>query len=373
MTRFLLLGDVIRDFNLMEYPRALSHNYQALSTTVQVEVPGGVRYLRDLIDKVMPYKSADIQCPGDAWENNAVKVFNAWKQFPKSAKDRKMVWRIGRIVGRTEPHRDICIDMVKADIEKASKTDFLVIENLGLGWLESFLSGEASLGGKLLQKAHPEQIILKLSSLGKGLPFMKTPGCLDKMTVLLSAHTLRGRGAAISEGLSWDKTIEDTVQEFETGLSFFDLALCRRVIVLFSAEGAAVFGREGSAAKIRLQKCLYHPSRYEGSFKAGHPEQMSGSLSFVTAAVVRHLALEQQYPLFAALSLALAAIRKQYEEGVPEDEKAKEPEYRFDFEKQKSSLCAVLTLTDCLSAKPAAIDGKKDGRGKDQETKEGAG
>ncbi len=360
MTRFLFLGDVIQDFNLMEYPPVPSHNYQALPKTMQVELAGGVRYLRDLINDVMPEKSADIQCPGDGWGNNAIKVFNAWKQFPRTTNDKKMVWRIGRIVGRTEPRQNICVDMVKADIKKATKTDFLVIENLSLGWLESFLSEEDSLGKELLEKAQPKQIILKLSSLNKGLPFAKTPDCLDKMTIVISAHTLRERGAAISEGLSWDRTIEDTVQEFETGLSSLDLALCRRVVVLFSAEGAAVFEREGNAAKIHLQKFLYHPSQYEGSFKADHPEQMSGSLSFVTAATVRHLALGKQYPLFVALSLSLGAIRKQYVEGIQEDEKTKDHENRFSFEKHKESLCAVLTLTDCLSAETLMANGKKD-------------
>lgn len=384
MNKILILGDVIQDFNLMEYPPVPSHTYQALPKTIQVKAPGGVRYLRDLINKIMPDKSVDIQCPGDAWETNAIKVFNTWKQFPKVPNDKgKKVWRIARIIGRTDLDRDRCKECVIKDLSNSAVTDIdmLIIDDLGLGWMEALLSLESSdskensakkepeevkeppLKKLLLENTNPDQIILKLSSLDKGLPFSKDSKLLAKMTVILSAHTLRERGAAISEGLSWDQTIEDTVREFESGLSQFDLALCKRVIVLFSAEGAAVFERGGDPVKFRLQKFLYHPSQYEGSFKANHPGQMSGNLSLVTAAVVRHLVLlerQEKYPLFVALSLALTAIRKQYEDGFQEDEEAKDPNIRFNPEKQLDSPCAILTLPDGLTPKVELSDGEND-------------
>jgi hypothetical protein len=349
MCRILLLGDVIQDWNLMEYPPAPSHAYHSLPKTIQIEAPGGVRYLRDLIKGVVPVQDNDIQCPGDTRKENAVRVFNAWKSFSKATKDTKnKVWRIDRIIGRSEPGVGN-VDMVGNDVKGAKKADLLVIDHLGLGWLEAFMSNEVSLAEELMKKAQPDQIILKMSSLKEGLPFGTARDRLDKLTVVLSAHTLRDRGAAISEGLSWDRTIEDTVREFDGGLSQFDLALCRRVVVLFSAEGAALFERANDSPTVRLRKFLYRPSCYEGSIKSSHPGQMSGNLSFVTAAVIRHLALGMRYPFFVALSLSLAAIRKQYEEGIKENEKATDRETRFDFEKHRESLCEVLTLTDCLS------------------------
>lgn len=236
----------------------------------------------------------------------------------------------------------------------------LVIENLGLGCIETFMPELAS-NKEFLEKVNPENIILKLSSLNPEIPFFKMYDYLDKMTVILSAHTLRERGAAISEGLSWDQTIEDTILEFESGLSQLDLALCRRVVVLFSAEGAAVFERKVEETRVQLHKFLYHPSQYEGSFKANHPGQMSGNLSLVTAAVIRHLVLgKKDYPLFVALSLALTAIRKQYEEGFQENEEAKKPGDRFDPTKHIESLCAILTLTDCLLFESVLVDGNLD-------------
>ncbi|MBI5584929.1 MAG: hypothetical protein HY892_14040, partial [Deltaproteobacteria bacterium] len=370
MIKILMLGDVIQDFNLMEYPPVPSHNYQALPKTSQGVAQGGVLYLRDLIKKVVPEKSAEIQCPADARWDKAIKVFNTWKQFPKEVKDKdRKVWRIDHIIGRTDQDRD-CLECVGEDITKVAKADILVIENLGLGWLGSFMDKELSpfFNQCLLKKKFkPEHIILKMSSLNSGLPF---PDSLNKTTVILSANTLRERGAAISEGLSWDRTIEDTVKEFESGLSQFDLALCQRVIVLFSAEGAALFEKGGKPAKFHLEKFLYHPSQYEGSFKANHPGQMSGNLSLVTAAVVRHLVLlekiekqgkqviNNKYPLFVALSLALAAIRKQYEDGFQEDDQAKDPNNRFKPEKHIDCLSPFLTLTDCLQSKFKFSDGK---------------
>jgi len=288
----------------------------------------------------------------------------------QAAKSKDKVWRIDRIIGRTMPDKEIYSASIKAFAANPTQTNFLVIEDLGLGWMECLTKINPSdkenagkmipaLMEELINNTNPEQIILKLSYLSAGLPFAQYIDYLNKTTVIISAHTLRERGAAISEGLSWDRTIEDTVREFSSGLSSLDLALCRRVVVFFSAEGAAVFKRENKSSEFRLEKFLYHPSQYEGSFKAGHPGKMSGHLSLATAAVIRHLVLGNQYPLFVALSLALIAIRKQQEDGLQENKKAKHKEEQFNFEKHTKNLSDILSLTDCLTAKADSSDGKE--------------
>ena len=366
MKKILMLGDVITDFNLMAYPPAPAQSYQALAKAMQSEMAGGVLYLRDIVKNIIPKETAELLCPGDAIKDAGVKVFNTWKPFPKISKDKAKVWRIDRFIGRTDPDKAALKRHIEEYIKDAPKADLLVIDDLCLGFMECLMAaGDAKkeMAGKttppllkaLLDKTKPEQIILKLSSLNHLQPFIDHG---DKVTVAVGAHTLRERGAAISEGLSWDKTIEDTVHEFSSGLSSLDLARCRRVVVLFSAEGAAVFERNGKAATVSQEKFLYHPSQYEGSFKASRPGKMSGHLSLVAAAVVRHLILDKQCPsLFAALSLALTAIRKQHEDGLPENEKAEKQDERFDFNGHIKTLCEILTCTDFL-ASPVPSDGQ---------------
>lgn len=385
--KILLLGDVIHDFNLMEYPPTPSLSYQALPKTTQIETEGGVLHLRNLITNIMPDETVELQCPGNASEENDVKVYNIWKQVLQNTKDKTKVWRIDHIIGRTEPDKEALRKDIEAYVENAPQTNILVIDDLGLGWVAALMAEKSSqdkekkentasegakapqLVEKLLEKTSPEHIILKLSSLNRGLPFAKDPDYRDKMTVIMDAHTLRGRGAAISEGLSWDQTIEDTVREFEKGLSSLDLALCQRCVVLFNAEGIALFERDIKSSKFRMEKFLYHPSEYEGSFKAKYTGKMSGNLSLVTAAMIRHLVLGEQYPVFVALSLALTAMRKQYEDGIPEDKKSKEPVKRTTFVKQTKTLSDILAFTDCLLPKAVSTDGDKDAEKKLEERK----
>ena len=354
MKTALLLGDVVRDLNIMEYPPVASQHYQSLPTTAQVATPGGVLFLKELLRKAVP-ALGEPMTPARETSATAVDVFTAWKQGPKGkgAGDKRRLWWIDRVIGRSGAP-GIDGTAIAAQVESAGKADLLVIESLGLGWLEALLAGGPSLGEKLLSRVSPQEVVLKLSSLGGGLPFASNPDATGKMTVVLSARALRERGAAISEGLSWDRTIEDTVKEFESGLSSLDLARCRRVVVLFSAEAAAVFERKDGASRARMEKFLFHPSQFEGSFKASHGGKMFGDLSVVTTAVVRSLVERDRYPLFVALSLALTAIRKQQEEGLAEIIDGKGGSGgKFAFGELVESPCAVLTLPERLNDKDA--------------------
>jgi hypothetical protein len=155
------------------------------------------------------------------------------------------------------------------------------------------------------------------------------------MTVILSSEMLRGRGAAISKALSWDKTIEDVVKEFESGLSSQDLARCRRVVINFGAEGAACFTRgtlgvgieEAGAGGVpkpppglvtdsaRLERFVYDTELHEGAWKANHPGDTFGAVSILTACMVRHELDPTDFPVFVAVGRALSAIRENHLQG----------------------------------------------------------
>ncbi len=93
----------------------------------------------------------------------------------------------------------------------------------------------------LREGGKPRRIILKACApLGEGLLWKRLlDSHADRLDVVVSVSDLRARGASISQSLSWDRTIEETVAEFETGISSGDLALVRRVVVHFGSAGAA--------------------------------------------------------------------------------------------------------------------------------------
>jgi hypothetical protein len=106
---------------------------------------------------------------------------------------------------------------------------------------------------KNTNKDYPGKIIIKVSSLQSHASFWAPFWDLllaedrkyaERLTVVLPARVLRERGAAISQGLSWDRTVEETVKEFKHGQSSLDLARCERVIVSFGHEGVVSFSRQ---------------------------------------------------------------------------------------------------------------------------------
>lgn len=150
-----------------------------------------------------------------------------------------------------------------------------------------------------------------------------TDSLADRLVVVMPATVLRARGANISQALSWDRTIEETVREFEIGDSTQDLGCCRRVIVHFGEAGAASFtrcrplplGPEPLLDRLHFERFLYHPDSLEGSPTAKRPGKTFGVTSILTAAVVRHELEPESYPLYLALCHGLAAAEISHEQG----------------------------------------------------------
>ncbi len=150
-----------------------------------------------------------------------------------------------------------------------------------------------------------------------------TDSLADRLIVVMPATVLRATGANISEALSWDRTIEETVREFESGNSTQYLGRCRRVIVHFGDAGAASFtrcqplpdGPEPLLDRLHFERFLYHPDSLEGTWMAKRPGKTFGVTSILTAAIVRHELEPESYPLYIALCHGLAAAEISHEIG----------------------------------------------------------
>ncbi len=328
----LVAGDLIRDHNLVQHPEAPASYLEPMRHTVLHQEAGGAWYLKDLIDLALP-GSPSIMTFGPRRDKRFVSgtnhhinnAFTIWTQYERLRGNGKMVWRIWRFLGCQRP---MTLQQPVPFTEDPASPDLLVIDDLALGfryhkelWPAALLSGRGP--GRILVKTSlpPDD-----SPLWKELLKKKNA---DRLTVVISADALRSRDAGISRALSWDKTIEETVSEFEEGASADDLALCRRAIVHFGCgAGAASFSRlaqpymrrKALLGKARFERFIYHPENLEGTCQARMPGQTFGASSVMAAAIARHLLDGERYSLFLAVGRALEAMRSVHEHGAEIDE-----------------------------------------------------
>ena len=346
MDRILIAGDLVCDNNIAHYPAVPSTHHKLPSKTMLRKRPGGASYLKDIIKlaccditgldfntESVPLCFADSsscrECNDTQPDKDNVfadNVYQIWSLREKEHGSKEKVWRISELLGCEKP--DKVRPMILPDAPE--EPYILVLDNLGMGGFKNIESLK-----ELIEKRASKRIVLKVSSLMIDQPLLDyLLGHADTLTIVLHAETLRERGATISKGMSWDRTIEETVKEFTTGLSAGDLARCERVIVLFGCEGAASFSRHRLSFKdsgnkptdellphTELVHFLFHPREHEGAFKAKRPGSVYGGASIITASVIRHLLQPHDYPLFVALGRALAAVRINHELGGGNEEK----------------------------------------------------
>ena len=321
--RIVVTGDLLKDHYVLRHPMTLSSYYEPFSREVFKDEDGGASYLKQLIDQacsdIQPIPQIDLICPeGDEGVSHA---YTVWSLHDEKIGGERKALRIKEFLGckRALPKAPPMIPLA----------DILVFDDLGLGFsnlnIESFLKIESLYNIKdvvLKTSRRPDdnELFLGLMPLLKAVT--QANGAHEgpstpKLTVVISANLLRARGAAISQGLSWDQTIEDTVCEFETGRSKQDLALCNRVVVRFGTAGVAYFVGPGDGSRhVTLKHFLYHPCEQEGDWEQQHPGQIFGATSIITAALVRHILEPGSFPIFLSLGRALRAARIIHEEGA---------------------------------------------------------
>lgn len=329
--RVLVTGDWVADWNLAR-PQDLPEGYfDGSSMTQLAHRAGGAWYVahliqrvtcRDLvasqpgsdlpqlsvetaraIDQSRPTLKADGSLPSDL-----AYAYSVWWKHPRttSAKKEDEVWRIGRFAGcrRGEPW------IPRSQPATGPLSDILVIDDLNLG----FSSDPRALERALADASSTARIVLKhgVQPAAEGaLPqLLKTGGVAERLWVVLSASSLRQRNAMVSRALSWDQALEDLEAEFRSGPSSRDLARVARVVVHFGLAGASVFDRG------TLHRFYFLPNELEGIWEDERPGRSFGTASVLTAALVRHCADPGSYPLFFAITQALAAQRAVHHEGA---------------------------------------------------------
>lgn len=311
----VVAGDLISHENLVQHlAKDSAHAARPLITTHSRL--GGARRLAALVQIACADVDIAMHEPQDGAGGS--RSYALWTLHERAAGSRDRVWRIRELLG-AQPDGAAASPAPGAGAQEPNP-DLLVLDDQNLG----FRNDPARWSAALREGGKPGRIILKTCApLGEGLLWKKLLGshadCLD---VIVAASDLRDRGASISESLSWDRTIEQTVAEFETGISAGDLALVRRVVVYLGSAGAAVFSRLGARGnstnlieRVRVQRFLYHPEDQESDWENRHSGLTQDDSAILAAAVVRHEIAPASYPLYIGLGRGLAAMRASREVG----------------------------------------------------------
>ncbi|MBW2663217.1 MAG: hypothetical protein JRD93_14800, partial [Deltaproteobacteria bacterium] len=175
----------------------------------------------DLISKACSDLETDVKGPNKRTPRKSTsQAYQLWSLHEKKAGSKEKVWRISQFMGCQTTSQEVSREYLPDD--GSAIPDVLVLDNLCLGFFrENYKLLKAF---KNTNKDYPGKIIIKVSSLQIHAPFWDLLLAEDKkyaerLTVVLPARALRERGAAISQGLSWDRTVEETVKEFEHGHS----------------------------------------------------------------------------------------------------------------------------------------------------------
>ncbi|MCD4691186.1 hypothetical protein K8S17_06970 [bacterium] len=357
MKTVVVCGDLICDHNLVQDPIARPYHHALPRAAVLHRSSGGAWFLQRMIELAIS-GAADFDVTGvcavprgDGDSNLSAEgvshAFQVWSGHKKhqDSKPEETVWRISQFLGC---HRPDAVPSSSAHLclspDDPRSPDVLVIDDLCL----RFREWECLWPAALRDGGDPVSIVLKTSSAGFDSPLwcrLVDAGWLDRLTIVLSADSLRERGGAITRGLSWDRTIEETVAEINEGVSSYHLGRCRRVVIHFGGSGVASFtrcdlsfgsdanspfggdssadatARAPLADSARLERFLYDPEHHEGVRKTGWPGRMFGALSIMAAAVVRYEVSPGDYPLYTAMGRALSAMRANHRMGAGDGSK----------------------------------------------------
>lgn len=315
VTHVIVTGDLLEDHNLIRHRLAPNRHHVPFPCALMNEQAGGAWYTASLLKPICDR-------PGNTLVNHTVtlddaskagtinQAFTLWS--PYEAVSRKgQVWRGSEFLGCQQAHYAGVTSgqaVPTFQFKNVRSPNLVILDDMCLG----FRDRPEMWPAEIKKKSSRTPFILKTS-------FPLTPSKLwdhmlthhaRQLTVVLSVEALRARGAGISRGLSWDRTLEDLQHEFQHGESSRDLARASRTVILLHAEAMCVFAGK------RLERFVFHPDQTEGCTRASLPGHSFGALSLATACTARHLLDPDGFPLFVTLARTLSAIRENHFAGA---------------------------------------------------------
>lgn len=279
----LVCGDTICDVHLYKGRREHASGRETPGTQIEESI-GGAGYLWRVLgalntpgDNAARLEFLPSQNPGDYPLSH--RSFALWESCGKPA-----VWRMTERLGYGGAADDAPTSILPPTNASGSgtKADVIVIDDGALGF-----RNQASTGvwpKALSSDSDKPWVVLKISApLCAGDLWHRVVGSHAEKTVLIvSVEELRREQARITQGISWERTVTDVIDELCNNPQFESLCRCRYLVCVFGREGALVVSRTGDQRKFSL---VFDCGNVEGDWSHDLLGNVPGSTAVLTAAV----------------------------------------------------------------------------------------
>jgi len=305
----LVTGDVVRDVYVYQGDRVFPAQQGRIAPFLS-DRPGGSKGLHELLSAARP-GTVDFGLDEPLPLKDLQPVYTLWKPCEGDTKDVHQkaakgspipkVWRVGQALGYALGAPKLVALRRSAAAE--TRHTVVVIDDAGL----SFRTLPAKVSwpvGVSKDDPQPGWIIHKMAcpiaqgDLWRELIGAQQPARRCNLIVIVAADELRRAGAAISRGVSWERTVSELCSELNDNPAFQPLLnYTRRLMVSFGCVGTVWFDascdqkREGALAEDRAT-LVYDPSLPEGDWKTllQDDHAVYGNLNTFTAAIALGMA-----------------------------------------------------------------------------------
>ncbi|HET8987536.1 MAG TPA: RyR domain-containing protein [Humibacillus sp.] len=286
----VVAGDVVVEHRIYEGVRAKPHTHAEQGTRIEQET-GGAKLLFDLLARLgsaAPQPFTVEFGMGATPEHRLVGSYSLLTPCPAAGGGGGPVWRVTRNLGygdSLEPNTRYAVSPAR----ETTPASVVVIDDGALGFRHSTNT-----------KAWPEELRDGADS-GVGWVVLKTCTPLaqgdlwhhvsqqlsDRLVVVVAAADLRQEEVGITEGLSWEHTAQDLLQELTLNQSISDLTRARHLVITLGTDGALWLSRSlDGSTRCRL---VFDPGGLEGAWARRVQGQVWGGMSCLVAGVVAEL------------------------------------------------------------------------------------
>lgn len=219
-------------------------------------------------------------------------AYATWTTYAPSKdparKGEPKVWRVSETFGFGSVEATAPTGLREMESPTPADCDVLVIDEGGLGFRSNKTEWPAAIDKN--RASDLPWIVLKMSSpvcMGDLWTRLSQAPFLDRLVVLVAADDLRRSGAAVSKGLSWEKSVRELLGDFAFHSEFREIAQARHIVVNFGHDGALWIDNTDRGRPKR--QLIFDPGHLEGDWQEDLDGTVLGAGSCLLAYIVRSL------------------------------------------------------------------------------------
>ncbi len=292
--KLLLTGDSLYDHHLYE-GSCLNPNDSNKNGTCVKTSAGGYFLIADILQKTDLSDNVEITTQKPKPDNQH--GYAVWQSFDD-------VWRVSHKMGYGHRPQHFGTPQKKADVWDNKNCDIVVFDDAAM----SYRFNSKNWPSFIFENTHsPELIISKMSfptTKGDLWTYLRDNNFTENMIIIVSADDLRRGEVKISQGISWERTIQDVLVEIKSNAALKDLKLCRHLIITFGSEGALWIQPQDSFGDSPI-KMIFDPGYQENAWKTKFNGEVLGRSSCFTSGVIYSIANFMGTPPFNIKNLDL--------------------------------------------------------------------